>query len=59
MNLGADTIARYSLETLFERISEGIPPNGMPGWKGSLTVKERKSIVYHIRRQFQDVHRGS
>lgn len=51
-HLGSDTIARYSPEKLFRKITEGVPENGMPSWKGPLSVEQRKSIVHYIRQNF-------
>lgn len=54
LNFHSDTAARYSDEELFERITEGKPETGMPGWEGTLSEDERGAIVKFLQREFID-----
>ena len=48
-DLTSDSLKKHSDEKLFSHVSDGVPDEGMPAFKGKLTDDEIRSIVQHVR----------
>jgi mono/diheme cytochrome c family protein len=52
-NLTSDKMKKEPDAELVEHITDGIPSEGMPAFKGKLTEQEIKGLVTFIRKEFQ------
>ena len=52
-DLTGDKIKHLSDQKIFEYITEGVPDEGMPSFKGKLKEPEIREIVKHIRAELQ------
>ncbi|MEO6656099.1 MAG: cytochrome c [Pyrinomonadaceae bacterium] len=48
-DLTTDHMKKHSDEKLFSHISDGVPDEGMPAFKGKLTEDEIKAVIKHLR----------